>query len=144
MVDIRSLLTMIIYINALPFRALLLLVSSLSHMLFWQPSRCVHYHSNSTQSVVYKFFFLFVIEQQIQNYIWCTSCCVQRSMSELSAYQKKIFPIDDHVGCSIAGLTSDGRLLRYTSLYTIAINPLLTMLVQSVYEDRVFEFTVPS
>ena len=34
-------------------------------------------------------------------------------MSELSAYQKKIFPIDDHVGCSIAGLTSDGRSLRY-------------------------------
>ncbi|XP_065909277.1 proteasome subunit alpha type-1-like [Dysidea avara] len=36
---------------------------------------------------------------------------LKRSMSELSAYQKKIFPIDDHVGCSIAGLTSDGRLL---------------------------------
>ena len=39
-------------------------------------------------------------------------------MSELSAYQKKIFPIDDHVGCSIAGLTSDGRLLR-CALYRI-------------------------
>jgi len=39
-------------------------------------------------------------------------------MSELSAYQKKIFPIDDHIGCSIAGLTSDGRLLR-CALYGI-------------------------
>ena len=42
-------------------------------------------------------------------------------MSEFSAYKKKIFPIDDHVGCSIAGLTSDGRLLRY-ALYRIYYN----------------------
>lgn len=36
---------------------------------------------------------------------------LKRSSSELSSYQKKIIPIDDHVCVSIAGLTSDGRLL---------------------------------
>lgn len=37
---------------------------------------------------------------------------IQRAPSELSAYQKKILPIDDHVGAAIAGLTADARLLR--------------------------------
>lgn len=37
---------------------------------------------------------------------------LKRSTSELSSYQKKIYPIDDHIAVSIAGLTSDGRLLR--------------------------------
>eukprot|EP00112_Aurelia_sp_Birch-Aquarium-sp1_P014787 Seg321.4 transcript_id=Seg321.4/GoldUCD/mRNA.D3Y31 product="Dual specificity mitogen-activated protein kinase kinase 5" protein_id=Seg321.4/GoldUCD/D3Y31 len=36
---------------------------------------------------------------------------LKRSSSELSSYQKKIIPIDDHVAVSIAGLTSDARLL---------------------------------
>ncbi|XP_064397480.1 proteasome subunit alpha type-1-like [Halichondria panicea] len=34
---------------------------------------------------------------------------LKRSSSELSSYQKKIYPVDDHVAVSIAGLTSDGR-----------------------------------
>lgn len=37
---------------------------------------------------------------------------LKRSTSELSSHQKKIYHIDDHVGLSIAGLTSDGRMLR--------------------------------
>jgi len=36
---------------------------------------------------------------------------LKRSSSELSSYQKKIIKIDEHVATSIAGLTSDGRLL---------------------------------
>lgn len=36
---------------------------------------------------------------------------LKRSSSELSSHQKKIFPVDDHVGASIAGLTADGRIL---------------------------------
>lgn len=36
---------------------------------------------------------------------------LKRSTSELSAHQKKIIPIDEHVGMSIAGLTADARLL---------------------------------
>jgi len=39
---------------------------------------------------------------------------LKRSTSELSAHQKKIIPLDDHVGMSIAGLTADARMLsRY-------------------------------
>jgi len=36
---------------------------------------------------------------------------LKRAPSELSAHQKKILPIDSHVGISIAGLTADARLL---------------------------------
>ncbi|KAF4527523.1 hypothetical protein B566_EDAN015623 [Ephemera danica] len=39
---------------------------------------------------------------------------LKRASSELSAYQKKIIPIDNHIGMTIAGLTADARILsRY-------------------------------
>ena len=36
---------------------------------------------------------------------------LKRASSELSAHQKKIVPIDDHLGISIAGLAADARIL---------------------------------
>eukprot|EP00127_Corallochytrium_limacisporum_P007212 Clim_evm85s243 gene=Clim_evmTU85s243 len=36
---------------------------------------------------------------------------LKRASSELSAHQKKVFRIDDHIGIAIAGLTSDARVL---------------------------------
>ncbi|KAK5639958.1 hypothetical protein RI129_010769 [Pyrocoelia pectoralis] len=40
--------------------------------------------------------------------------CLKRASSELAAYQKKIIPIDKHIGISISGLTADARMLsRY-------------------------------
>lgn len=36
---------------------------------------------------------------------------IKRNAEELSSYQKKLFPIDEHVGIAIAGLTSDARVL---------------------------------
>lgn len=39
---------------------------------------------------------------------------LKRASSELSAHQKKIIPIDGHIGITIAGLTADARILsRY-------------------------------
>lgn len=38
---------------------------------------------------------------------------LKRASSELSAHQKKIIPIDTHIGITIAGLTADARILRY-------------------------------
>jgi len=38
-------------------------------------------------------------------------CCLKRAPSELASHQKKIFPIDSHVGCGISGLTGDARVL---------------------------------
>eukprot|EP00854_Cymbomonas_tetramitiformis_P005989 gene5990-7198_t len=39
---------------------------------------------------------------------------LKRAASELSAYQRKVFKIDDHMGIAISGLTADGRVLsRY-------------------------------
>lgn len=39
---------------------------------------------------------------------------LKRAPSELSSHQKKILPIDDHLGISIAGLTADARIFtRY-------------------------------
>jgi 20S proteasome subunit alpha 6 len=37
---------------------------------------------------------------------------LKRAASDLAAHQKKIIPIDAHVGMSIAGLTADARILR--------------------------------
>lgn len=61
---------------------------------------------------------------------------LKRSTSELSAHQKKIITIDDHVGMSIAGLTADARLLvkylrnectneRYAHEQALPVNRLL-------------------
>lgn len=36
---------------------------------------------------------------------------LKRAASELSAHQKKIVPIDDHLGISIAGLSADARII---------------------------------
>lgn len=39
---------------------------------------------------------------------------LKRASSELASYQKKIIPIDEHLGISIAGITADARVLsRY-------------------------------
>ena len=38
---------------------------------------------------------------------------LKRAPSELSAYQKKVIPIDDHCGVAVAGLTADARRVWY-------------------------------
>ena len=47
----------------------------------------------------------------LKNNAYAVLLALKRSTSELSAHQKKIFPIDDHIGISIAGLTADARIL---------------------------------
>jgi len=64
---------------------------------------------------------------------------LKRSTSELSAHQKKIIPLDEHCGMSIAGLTADARMLsrymrnectneRYAHDQPLAVNRLVTNL----------------
>jgi len=64
---------------------------------------------------------------------------LKRSTSELSAHQKKIIPLDVHVGMSIAGLTADARVLsrymrnectnqRYTHDEPLPVNRLVSNL----------------
>lgn len=38
-------------------------------------------------------------------------CALKRTPGELASYQRKLFPIDDHMGVAISGLTSDARVL---------------------------------
>jgi len=50
----------------------------------------------------------------LKNQDYAVLLALKRSTSELSAHQKKIIPIDEHVGITIAGLTADARVLtRY-------------------------------
>jgi 20S proteasome alpha/beta subunit len=44
---------------------------------------------------------------------------LKRASSELSAHQKKIIPIDTHIGITVAGLTADARILRYKDIVII-------------------------
>lgn len=48
----------------------------------------------------------------LKNKQFAVLIALKRAVSELSAYQKKIIPIDDHIGISISGLTADARMLR--------------------------------
>ena len=47
----------------------------------------------------------------LKNNDYAILVALKRAPSELSSYQEKINKIDEHVGCSIAGLTADGRSL---------------------------------
>uniref|UniRef100_A0A1B6CND4 Proteasome subunit alpha type n=1 Tax=Clastoptera arizonana TaxID=38151 RepID=A0A1B6CND4_9HEMI len=47
----------------------------------------------------------------VKNKTHATIIALKRASSELSAYQKKIIPIDTHIGVSVAGLTADARML---------------------------------
>jgi 20S proteasome subunit alpha 6 len=45
----------------------------------------------------------------------------------LAAFQKKILPVDDHIGIALAGLTSDARVIRYIYSYSFLYD--LTILI---------------
>ena len=49
----------------------------------------------------------------IKNKTHAVLVALKRASSELSAHQKKIIPIDKHLGMAITGLTADARMLRY-------------------------------
>lgn len=48
----------------------------------------------------------------LKNKEFAVLIALKRAVSELSAYQKKIIHIDEHIGISISGLTADARMLR--------------------------------
>lgn len=47
----------------------------------------------------------------LKNADYAVLLALKRSTSELSAHQKKIIPVDEHIGIAIAGLTADARVL---------------------------------
>lgn len=47
----------------------------------------------------------------LKSFDYAVLLALKRASSELSAHQKKIVPIDNHCGVSVAGLTADARLL---------------------------------
>ncbi|BET02467.1 Proteasome subunit beta type-9 [Nesidiocoris tenuis] len=47
----------------------------------------------------------------VKNETHAVLVALKRAASELSAYQKKIIPIDVHMGMSISGLTADARII---------------------------------
>lgn len=50
----------------------------------------------------------------LKSHDYAVLVAVKKSSSELASYQKKIIPIDKHMGISIAGITADARVLsRY-------------------------------
>jgi len=64
---------------------------------------------------------------------------LKRASSDLAAHQKKVIPVDEHIGVSISGLTADARLLvrymrteclnhRYAQDTPMPVNRLLAML----------------
>jgi 20S proteasome subunit alpha 6 len=59
---------------------------------------------------------------------------LKRASSELSAHQKKIIPIDTHIGITIAGLTADARILRYKNVVVIFIFEFIRKVVKFVYK----------
>lgn len=75
----------------------------------------------------------------VKNKTHAVLVALKRASSELSAHQKKVIPIDDHVGISIAGLTADARMLsrymrteclnnRYSHNSALPINRLVQVL----------------
>ncbi|CAH1403776.1 unnamed protein product [Nezara viridula] len=47
----------------------------------------------------------------VKNKQYAVLVALKRASSELSAHQKKIIPLDNHIGMSISGLTADARIL---------------------------------
>jgi len=47
----------------------------------------------------------------VRNKNYAVLATLKRTTSDLASTQKKLFPIDDHIGMAIAGLTADARLL---------------------------------
>ena len=80
---------------------------------------------------------------------WRLTLESQRSTGELASYQQKMFRIDDHVGIAIAGLTSDARVLRYSSYNVMNLGKLITsrcsnfMRQQAMSSKMVFNRPVP-
>lgn len=72
--------------------------------------------------------------------------------SDFASYQQKVFPIDDHVGCAISGLTADGRVLhtymrteclnhRFVFESPMNVGRLLTLVSQSMFFTHIHAYT---
>lgn len=52
-----------------------------------------------------------ILSCTVNKYHSLSKVALKRAPSELASYQKKIIPLDTHVGVSFAGLTADAKSL---------------------------------
>ncbi|XP_063622688.1 proteasome subunit alpha type-1 [Cydia splendana] len=80
-----------------------------SDVTVWSPQGRIHQVEYAMEAVK-----LGSATVALKNKEFAVLIALKRAVSELSAYQKKIIPIDEHIGISISGLTADARMLsRY-------------------------------
>lgn len=80
-----------------------------SDVTIWSPQGRVHQVEYAMEAVN-----LGSATVGLKNKTHAALVALKRASSELSAYQKKIIPIDLHIGVAISGLTADARMLsRY-------------------------------
>lgn len=77
-----------------------------SDVTIWSPQGRIHQVEYAMEAVKQG-----AVTVGVKNENHAVLVALKRAASELSAYQKKIIPIDVHMGMSISGLTADARII---------------------------------
>lgn len=75
-------------------------------MTVWSPQGRLHQVEYAMEAVK-----LGTATVGLKNKEYAVLIALKRASSNLASYQKKIIPIDDHLGISMSGITADARIL---------------------------------